>query len=56
MLFRFYCDESYDGNSLCPDALTISGFFSDEETWAEIEMQWVTSIRDILYGVFTQPL
>jgi hypothetical protein len=40
MLFRFYCDESYDGNSLRPDALTISGFFSDEETWAEIERQW----------------
>jgi hypothetical protein len=40
MLFCFYCDESYDGNSLRPDALTISGFFSDEETWAEIERQW----------------
>ena len=40
MLFRFYCDESYDGNSLRPDALTISGFFSDEATWAEIERQW----------------
>jgi hypothetical protein len=40
MLFRFYCDESYDGNPLWPDALTISGFFSDEATWAEIERQW----------------
>jgi hypothetical protein len=40
MLFRFYCDESYDGNSLRPDALTISGFFSDVATWAEIESQW----------------
>jgi hypothetical protein len=40
MLFRFYCDESYDGNSLRPAALTISGFLSDEATWAEIERQW----------------
>ena len=34
-----YCDESYDGNEP-PNVLTISGFFSDQPTWNEIEKDW----------------
>ncbi|MEI6608557.1 MAG: DUF3800 domain-containing protein [Deltaproteobacteria bacterium] len=40
MLFRFYCDESYDGNAKEPSIITISGFFSDEQTWKEVEKVW----------------
>jgi hypothetical protein len=39
--FRFYCDESHDGNPKNPEALTISGFFSDQITWKEIEKSWL---------------
>jgi hypothetical protein len=39
VLFSFYCDESYDGKSN-PDTYTISGFFSDQPTWKEVEEQW----------------
>jgi hypothetical protein len=38
--FRFYCDESHDGNPKNPETLTISGFFSDRITWKEIEESW----------------
>jgi hypothetical protein len=38
--FRFYCDESHDGNLKNPDTLTIGGFFSDQATWKEIEERW----------------
>lgn len=40
MIFRFYCDESYDGNAKEPNILAISGFFSDEPTWKEVEKNW----------------
>jgi hypothetical protein len=40
VIFRFYCDESYDGKALNPDYFTISGFFSDQTTWEEIENDW----------------
>lgn len=40
MLFRFYCDESYDGNADSPDCFTVSGFFSDQPTWEEVEDEW----------------
>ena len=49
MLFRFYCDESYDGDSEYPNTLTISGFFSDQPTWEEVEEQWEDINRQ--YGV-----
>lgn len=49
MLFRFYCDESYDGDSKLPNTLTISGFFSDQPTWEEVEEQWADINRQ--YGV-----
>ena len=39
-MFCFYCDESYDGNARQPDVLNISGFFSDSDTWEEVEEQW----------------
>ncbi len=41
MLFRFYCDESYDGNAENPKYFAISGFFSDHPTWEEVEREWV---------------
>ncbi len=40
MLFRFYCDESYDGKAYNPEYFTISGFFADHPTWEEIERGW----------------
>jgi hypothetical protein len=40
VLFRFYCDESYDGKSNDPDFFTMSGFFSDQPTWEEVEGEW----------------
>jgi hypothetical protein len=40
VLFRFYCDESYDGNVKSPNVFTISGFFSDQRTWNEVEREW----------------
>lgn len=49
MKFRFYCDESYDGNPKNPETLTISGFFSDQLTWKEVEESWI-QIND-RYGV-----
>jgi hypothetical protein len=49
VLFRFYCDESYDGKANDPDYFTISGFFSDQPTWEEVEEDW-TSIN-VRYGV-----
>jgi hypothetical protein len=39
MKFLFYCDESYDGREP-PNALAISGFFSDQPTWNEVEKDW----------------
>src|ERR1035437_11159024 len=39
MKFIFYCDESYDGKEP-PSALAISGFFSDQSTWNEVENDW----------------
>jgi hypothetical protein len=53
MLFRFYCDESYDG---CPpgkarrDRATppfepityvVAGFFADQITWNDVESRWI---------------
>jgi hypothetical protein len=38
--FQFCCDESYDGNVLFPNTVTISGFFADSITWDEVEGQW----------------
>jgi hypothetical protein len=49
VLFRFYCDESYDGNPIDPDIFTISGFFSDELTWSEVQGEWSEVNR--YYGV-----
>lgn len=49
MFFRFYCDESYDGKALNPDFFTISGFFSDQPTWEEVEEEW--SATNKKYGV-----
>jgi hypothetical protein len=49
MLFRFYCDESYDGKALNPDYFTISGFFSDQPSWEEVENDW--SAVNLRYGV-----
>lgn len=40
VLFRFYCDESYDGNAKNPTYFTVSGFFSDQPTWEEVEEEW----------------
>lgn len=40
MEFRFYCDESHNGNRTNPETLTISGFFSDQLTWKEVEVLW----------------
>jgi hypothetical protein len=41
MMFRFYCDESYDGNKKNePNIITISGFFSNETTWKNVENDW----------------
>lgn len=42
MVFKFYCDESYNGNAKDPSLLTISGFFSDEPTWKIVEAEWKT--------------
>jgi hypothetical protein len=51
MLFHFYCDESYDTDSVTKElnCLTISGFLSDEETWSEVEEAWTRVNRR--YGV-----
>jgi hypothetical protein len=49
VLFRFYCDESYDGNANNPDYFTVSGFFSDQTTWEEVEREWDAVNDD--YGV-----
>lgn len=40
LLFRFYCDESYDGKASNPDYFTMSGFFADQPTWEEVEEEW----------------
>lgn len=49
MQFRFYCDESFDGNPSRPDTLTISGYFADQITWEQVEKQW--SEVNARYGV-----
>jgi hypothetical protein len=49
VFFRFYCDESYDGKAQNPDYFTISGFFSDQPTWEEVEREW--SAINQVYGV-----
>lgn len=49
VLFRFYCDESYDGKANNPDYFTISGFFSDQPTWEEVEHEWLAVNNE--YGV-----
>lgn len=49
MFFRFYCDESYDGKAFDPDFFTISGFFSDQPTWEEVEEDW--QVINLRYGV-----
>jgi hypothetical protein len=49
LLFRFYCDESYDGKAANPDYFTISGFFSDQPTWEDVEDEWDAVNRR--YGV-----
>ncbi len=38
--FLFYADESYDGNPSLPTTITISGFLSDEISWAEVRDEW----------------
>lgn len=40
MEFRFYCDESCDGNAAEKKNLTISGFLSDQQTWSKVEKDW----------------
>ena len=40
MNFQFYCDESYDGPAAEPATLTISGFFSNLQTWSRVEAEW----------------
>lgn len=40
MKFLFYADESYDGNPSLPTSITISGFLSDEISWAEVRDEW----------------
>ena len=49
VIFRFYCDESYDGKAANPDNFAISGFFSDQLTWEEVEDEW--SAVNLRYGV-----
>jgi hypothetical protein len=40
-MFRFYCDESYDSNEMNElNIITISGFFSNETAWKDIENAW----------------
>ena len=56
MKFLFYCDESYDGKEP-PNTLAISGFFSDQPTWNDVEKDWSEINR--CYGVsrfHAQPL
>jgi hypothetical protein len=60
MLFRFYCDESYDGcppgkarrsSALLPyepRTYVVAGFFSDENTWKDIETRW-SEVNDRLH-------
>ncbi|HEX3684731.1 MAG TPA: DUF3800 domain-containing protein [Bryobacteraceae bacterium] len=57
MLFKLYCDESYDGSPpanasrACPLPSTtheprtfvIAGLFSDQATWSDIESRWATA-------------
>lgn len=40
LLFHFYCDESYDNDAGNPKYFSISGFFSDQPTWEEVERDW----------------
>lgn len=49
MIFRFYCDESYDGKAQNPDYFTIRGFLSDQPTWEEVEEEW--QAINFRYGV-----
>lgn len=39
MVFRFCCDESHEGVQ-DPNTYTISGFFSDQPTWEDVEERW----------------
>src|SRR5271170_463193 len=53
-IYRFYCDESYDGNPNAPNAVPmadrnaayvpatyiVAGFFAEEATWTEIERRF----------------
>jgi hypothetical protein len=50
VFFRFYCDESYDGKANDPDYFTISGFFSDQPTWEEVEQGWRIVNQDVPGG------
>lgn len=48
-MFRFYCDESFDGNPKLPNTITLSGFLSDDVSWVEVEQKWTAINRR--YGV-----
>jgi hypothetical protein len=59
MLFRFYCDESYDGSPPGntrrkggipwePTTYVVAGFFSDEKTWDDVERRW-SAVNDDLH-------
>ena len=47
-VFTFYCDESHEGVQE-PNTYTVSGFFSDQPTWEEVENRWYDINGD--YGV-----
>ena len=49
VLFRFFCDESYDSVSKDPITYVVAGFFGDDLTWKLLDEHW-TRIN-VKYGV-----
>jgi hypothetical protein len=43
LIFKFYCDESYDSPSTKkaePKTYVVGGFFGDQKTWEKVERRW----------------
>jgi hypothetical protein len=43
LIFRFFCDESYDSNlnkGQEPKTYNVAGFFGDQKSWERLERRW----------------
>jgi hypothetical protein len=39
-MYYFFCDESYDSQSVPPKTFVVGGFFAQDKVWEEIQKRW----------------